>query len=702
MPRITPYEQQTSTPRPQGAVTLDFGSGVAAGALGAALENVADDRARLQAFERKKAEERAAVWANEQVMSLRSRWAEEFPRRQAEASETAEGFARQTLTDFDAQADEVIKQAPTQASRAWLKDRLGHVRLSMQQQALAFEAQRGVEFKVNGLTRSIDQARIAAEFSPEEFQVLAAEQTAAIEASGLSAETRAKLIQETQIELADAAVQGMIRRDPYEALRELNNEQTKTLSVRALPFDRRQVLRNAAEAEIRRLEAERKANLAEVRQALNDQLRDIQVAASNGMTITNIPSREALVAAFGEQEGGQRYQQAMSFAKLAPKVSALYTASAGEIAQTVQAFRPTQVEGAADQFAMLGIVQQKAQAILREREADPGGYLTAHSPTVREAWNTFQQASEDESSEAAANYLRAVRAEKERLGIQSHAVLPEAYADAVIDRLTRPQAAEQLSMAMTRERARWGESWPDVYRQLSPKLPSAANIIGSGIPKRAADTLALMSAKSDDELKVFIKDGNTLENVRTDVHDRLEDFTASFGGEGSKVVADMHDAVVRTAIGYMASGASYRDAITQAANDIANSRYRFQDFRGQAYRVPVDVDPDLVDDGATFFLQHYQQPPGTVQVPAGVREDVILAQATDHIRRTGYWRTAPDESGLRLYVGNAPVPGTDGQPVQLTWQQLEELAQQDAAEQFWRIQDEAARRAERSQVAGLR
>lgn len=697
MPKIPIYQQRTSAQGPTQLAPLSTeamtGGARGVGAVGQALRGVTSDAIQLREFEKQKAEERAAVSANEQAANARARWLAELLKRQAAASEDAAGFTPQILKDFDDDADERIKSAPTEASRAWLKDRLGQTRMSLQQDALGFEARRGVEYKANGLTRAIDGARTAAEFQPQSYQILAAEQIAAIDASGLPADSQRALRQSAVDNLSSAAVQGMIRRDPYSALQEINAEDSKNMAVRHLTFERRQMLRNSAEAEINRLESEKKGRLTEVRQALTDQMTDIRAAAANGMTITEVPPKAALVAAFGEQEGTQRYNQTLAFATLSPKISALYQAPAGEILKTVQDFKPTKVEGAADQLALMGIVDQKANAILEQREKDAGGYLAAHSALVQDAWNALQQANTTEGSDAAASkYLRAVRAEKERLGIQSQDVLPANYVDAVVDTLTKPQGAETLSTAMISEKERWGESWPAVYRQLSPKLPSAANIIGSGIPKRAADTLALMSVKDEKELKVLIKGGNSLENVRTKVSESLADFTESFGGEGSKVVEDMHDSVTRTAIGYMASGSSYSDAITQAADDIANSRYHFSSFRDQPYRMPVELDADLVDEGASFFLENYAQPSGTVQVPAGTPEKIILGQATDNIRRTSYWRTAPDESGLRLYVGNGVVPGVGGKPVQLSWEQLNDLARQSAADTFTRTQKEGERR----------
>lgn len=694
MPAIPIYQQRVAASGPTQFAPMATPDTRGFEAVGQALGSVADDALAIRLDAKKREEENAAVWAQEAAMSHASKWVERFPALKEQAAEDGAGFAAGALKEFDDGTSEVLQQARTATSRAWLQQQFGRQRLALQQESQAFELQRSTDFRIGGLKRATDAARISAMARPQDFDTLRASQLAAIEASGLTAQTRAMFREESSQAIGEAAVRGLIERDPYGTLKDLQQEKPSQSSVAALSYQQRLLMSNAAQAEINRRESEAKAKKGEMQQVLSEQLGDLKEAAVNGMAITGMPSRGVLVAAFGEQKGGDLYQQALSYAALSPQVAKLYTAPVNEIAATVQAFRPTQQEGAKDQFALMGIVQQKAAEIVKQREADAGGYLVSYSPTVKAAWDEFQQSAPQDSEDAATAYLRSVRAEKDRLGIASRDVLPDAYADAVVDRLTRPQGGEGLAVAMASEAQRWGAAWPEVYRQVSKKLPDAALVIGSGIPKRAADTLALMSQKTKDEMDALIPAGASKKQVEDDIAEELAEFTSTFGPEGATVLTAVRNSAVHTAIGYMPNS-SYKDAIRQAANDIANARYHFSEFRGQSYRVPVEFDADLIDDGASYFLRDYTQAIGTVQVPTGSKEDVILAQASDHIRGNGYWRTAPDESGLRLYVGTAAVPGVGGAPVQLTWEQLQDLARESAA-----VQSDARERAKRQRLEG--
>jgi hypothetical protein len=691
MPQIPQYQQRVSANQPLRLAPVDpndvnaplQGARQVVGATRALVQDVE----HVRDLDRQQAEQKAAVWANEQSMSSRSQWTTRLPELMDAAPEDGTGFAKQALEEFDKSSADLVQAAPTTASRDWIKQNLSQQRLAIQGQAQEFERKRGIEFKLSGTERAVDGARIAAEARPEDFEQIVSSNDIAIQAAGFTPKIAADLREKSARALSGAAVTGMIRKDPYSALKELETEDSKSAPVRGLTFEQRLTLRNSAEAEINRRESEAKSSKVEARQAMSDKLRDIQVAATNGMTITDIPSLPELKFLYGESEGTQRYQQTVALAAMSPKMAAMYQAPANEILTSVQSFKPTQVDGAADQFAMYGVAQQKGAAILREREADPGGYLTQHSTSVGEAWKALQSADPDDTEAAAKNYLRSVRAEKERLGITSQDVLPDSYASAVVDSITRPQNAESMANRMASEAQRWGSAWPDVYKQVQKKLPDAALVIGSGIPKRAADTLALMSSKSPDELKTLVPAGHTMNDLEKDVTEELADLTSTFGPEGATTLNAVRNSTVKTAVGYMASGASYKDAIAKAAADLANDKYTYQNFRDQTYRVPAEFDGELIDDGASYFLQNYAQAPGTVQVPPGTPEASILAQASDAIRRGGYWRTAPDESGLRLYVNTGVVPGPNGKPVQLSWAELQKLSQQASASQAVRSQD---------------
>jgi hypothetical protein len=70
-----------------------------------------------------------------------------------------------------------------------------------------------------------------------------------------------------------------------------------------------------------RLESEKTAKLTEARQAMNDQLRDIQAAAQLGIPVTQVPPRAVLEGLYGKHEGGQKYENAQAMADLSVKVA---------------------------------------------------------------------------------------------------------------------------------------------------------------------------------------------------------------------------------------------------------------------------------------------------------------------------------------------------------------------------------------------
>lgn len=687
MPRIAPYQQQTRAPRPI-AQTVDLGPGasVGLGAMAQAFGSIAQDQAALQAFAEKKREERAAVWAHEQVTGVRSHWLEELPRRQEAASETAEGFTLQALADFDAQADELIKAAPTQASRNWLKERLSAVRLGLQQDALLFEARRGVEFKVNGLARSVDQARIAAEFRPEDFPVLAAEQLAAIEASGLDASTQAKLIQDSQLKLADAAVRGMIRRDPYAALKELNDEQSQTLSVRALSFDQRQALRSAAETEIRQREAEAKRQRAEAAQALSERVRDATVAYRMGLDFDNPPSRAEFIAALGADDGNAAYEAFAKEQALAPVVRQLATASDAEQAQILAEHAPRGTAGVAEAAERYRLLTSRVEALQRERAADPAAYALRYSPGVAQAFAAAQ-----DSPEAAREYARATLAEQQRLGIKQPRILPETMASDIAQSFYgRP--GEQTAALIQAERERWGSHWPQVFGELSAqKLPPAALAIGRGMAPGPSARLAAVAAVPMDELKK----GITVppRDVTEEISSAMGDFGLTLDGVigAENTFASMYEAIERLTYSYLRQGQSVGDAVEQAYREVIGDHYAFREVNDRLFRVPIELDSPAIeimarDALASVPVDELAPPVPTEQgSPEQAAEDLRRA-----IQRRGYWVTSADgERGLALFLDGAPVLRKDGSVYEVTFADL--AAQADARSERIRSQIEAER-----------
>lgn len=672
MPRIAPYTQQTQAPRPI-VQTVDLGPGasVGLGAMAQAFGSIAQDQAALQAFAEKKREERAAVWAHEQVMGVRSHWLEELPRRQEAASETAEGFTLQALADFDAQADELIKAAPTQASRNWLKERLSAVRLGLQQDALLFEARRGVEFKVNGLARSVDQARIAAEFRPEDFPVLAAEQLAAIEASGLDASTRAKLIQDSQLKLADAAVRGMIRRDPYAALKELNDEQSQTLSVRALSFDQRQTLRGAAETEIRRREAEARAHMAELRERLRSDVQDALAAREAGLPAT-LPSHARFIEAYGD-EGNERYRNALETFRIYDVVGQAAHMRPNEALELLEQLKPKQQEGAAEASQRYDIAVRLWQGQRRQLEQDPVGTLLSRDERVREA---FDALSSDDPT-AVRRYIETVQGAQEALGVAEPKLLPQGLAQEMAAQLApNPEQPGARAQRIAQFEQQWGAAWPRVLREVAPKLEGLGQILPF-VPAQTAARLDVLSAQRDAVMQVLASTG-LKKDLATALAEQLEPLNATFPpgvlADGPVVWQQYYQAAELLAADMMRGGASPERAAKDAVEQILGNRYQFVG----TLRIPrVTLDGEPIDAQAIRSGALYAR--NTLDVDLLVQPTPFQTQAEAQadrlaqVRSEGFWVTNSDETGAFLALPDGIVLGADRQPIELTWEELTQL-----------------------------
>ncbi|HET9396222.1 MAG TPA: hypothetical protein VFO36_09210, partial [Nitrospiraceae bacterium] len=320
---------------------------------------------------------------------------------------------------------------------------------------------------------------------------------------------------------------------------------------------------------------------------------------------------------------------------------------------------------------------------LKEREDDPAGYLVRYSPSVRATWEDFSNGDVDVS-----RYVTAMRGEQERMGMPSQDLLPNAYAEDMAARISAA-GAEGMTSMLQNEASRWGSAWPQVYGQLAPKMTDIAAVIGSGIPTYAADALASTAGLKTTELQSMIPPGETLKDYRDAVADTFEEFNRSFPVDAARTVDAFNDAAIRLAIRNRQQGMSQSNAVKAAYKDLV-SNYELNEFRGVTYRVPNQFDPGLVEDGAEELLRSFYARSASISTEgAGSSEEELRGQFNAYIRDNAYWMTAPDESGLRLYVDGGPVITGNG-PVQHTWDEITGAATKYRNERRQLIQESEA------------
>lgn len=422
-----------------------------------------------------------------------------------------------------------------------------------------------------------------------------------------------------------------------------------------------------------RLEAKKKAGDIELRRALDDQMRDNLTAAQMGLPVS-IPSQAVLKSVYGENEGAQKYRIATMASKVSGDVAGLQQMPSDQIIKRIESYKPTQTEGAADQIQMMQMVAHASGQILKARAEDPAGYLSQFAPATKEAWADFQSTGDDASR---ARYLMTLEADRERLQLPRGDILPNAYADALADQMSNPASAEKLASMMQSEAQRWGDAWPDVHRQIAKGIPDMAAVIGSGIDRSAAVTLASTAKLKDTELQAMLPPSVKWGDVQADVATTFADVRRSFPAEGARTWEAIRDSAVRLSVSYMQAGDSKSNAIGRAYKELIDKQYAVGEVKSVPFLVPRQFDAGQVEDAAERFIADFTPSQDMIAVPPGEDPARFVPRATEAIRENAYWVSRGDGLGLRLYLGARPTGVTR------SFQELQD------AEVAWRAKEQA-------------
>lgn len=671
MPQIPVYEQRTAARGT--APSASSGTGEGLQALGQAFESIADNRERVRQFARQKEEESASVAANLELADTQSSWSEQFSKRQEGVQPGAVDFEKTILADFDKDTAERLKRAQTPLARTHLQLRFAAVRQSLQEQARGFEAQERVRFKETGLSDARDLRRKTAEFNPGQFSTLATEQLAAIEASGLPAPIASRHAKQAVEDIAEASVRGMIRQDPRNALRELSNEGSTVQAVRALNADDLLRLRSSAEAEVSRRDSEARARAAQARGDIADRQTDALAAKQFGLPAT-LPSRREYIAAFGAEEGSRRFGQASQMLSTFDVVSAAVILPPAEGAARIASFAPQQQAGAADQAQVVSAAARMYAEQRKQLEDDPAGFLAKRDPTLRQAFEAAFAG--DATPETVSAYVQRARAAQAASGVQKPRLLPEGTEAAVAAALTlNPEKPAQRSENLAALSQAWGRNLPQLLAEVAPKLDGQARaMLLMDLPDAARfDRAAAAAAETK---KLFEADealkpkGKTAEAA---IDAALRPLATSLNNlpDRNERLTEIREAALVIARDAITRGSAPADAARQAVDSMVG-RYEFDG----AARIPREQNPQTVMAGARKALAA-GLPGVDLLPPEGLRfrsADEMRTAVQADLRRRGVWMTAPDESGLQLYVPRgdtlAPVLTAAGTPVRLSWEAL--------------------------------
>lgn len=137
-----------------------------------------------------------------------------------------------------------------------------------------------------------------------------------------------------------------------------------------------------------------------------------------------IPSREKFVAAYGEDDGGRRYdafQASVETSKMAYQFGSM---SEGEIRASVSNAQPiSSGDNAALEQKRYEVLSKAADASIKAREADPATYTSRMFPSVAAAWQDAQDSGDY------TNAISVMGEAQRQLGIQKISLMPKAVAE---------------------------------------------------------------------------------------------------------------------------------------------------------------------------------------------------------------------------------------------------------------------------------
>lgn len=318
------------------------------------------------------------------------------------------------------------------------------------------------------------------------------------------------------------------------------------------------------------------------------------------------------------------------------------------------------------------VLEQAIAARQRQIDTDPAAYVQAAS-SVKDAAALMSAAVQGGDAtavrDATAAYADAMRAEQRRIGVRPDQVrlLTERHREAIVGGFKLQPEGGQDSAQMVQALAdQWGSNWPDVYRELAPKLPSSAVVIASmvGGSPVAASQLAEAAAAG----RKVLTEALPTEEVRAiteNVAAALADFhvTVSPMVGGEQTFSNFFQGTELLALKYRNMGLDTNAAVERATQETINGRYNFYD----TVRVPVQQDDSLIHSGMSYLQNHVEDANPDVPI-GGTPADYARA-----LKRAGYFVTLPDESGVALYNELGAVVTSNGEPLVWTWDDLRAL-----------------------------
>lgn len=656
-------------PGPAGSRPVSIGNGAVLGGLATNLAQVGQ---QVLDANQKKEREDAAAWSAEQMGNARLHWTQQQIDREQNAPAGAKDYTGTLTKDFDAYTDEALLSAPNDESRNYLRERLTAMKSDIVGRGMQFEARSRLDDRVEKIGKGIDQSRIAVDLDPSQHQSALAENLATLDQLDIPAPAKVKLREDAIQKISFAAVAARMKSNPNDVLSQLSSEDGGgAVDVRLLNADNRIQLRNAAEAELKRREAEAKQAAAISRAEMGFRLQDASAAYMQGMQFDNPPSAGELRAAYGPERGQRAFDALSQAQQYGVGVKEYATLPISERGEWLQKRAPgvdgVASEGYAQESQLFGKMVSDVQNINKQLVEDGAGYAIKYAPEVNTAWQGVMNAADPASAPAAYQaYAEAVKGEQARLGLKQFNVIPQSYAASMAATFKDPANAGPKQIQLIEEmKTNWGQHFPDVFKQIAGQLPDSVKIIGSGVDRDTATLLSGISQVKTAELKKPLQ-ASDVSAMELTLKSALDPFAKTFASQagGQSTYGSIYNEAYRGALAQMAQGVSPSEAAENMSKRLS-ANYQIDG----TLRVPNQYDIDTVQEGIQSIVGGLKSSDialGEIQGVSGEftdeRTQKLLSSATVIANK--------DETGVYLMHNGAAILGKNGQPLQFTFEEL--------------------------------
>ena len=213
-----------------------------AGPVGPAVENLGESLNR-------KAQADAATFAGNQLADFHLNMMQQMEAMKANAQPGAQGYTADVLKQFDDNAKGLLQTGSSNplVNQA-LTPGLRNLRAQFGEQAIAYEAQAGVQYRAQSAKDTVDKLALVANQNPDQVGDLIGQALTQVNRAGLDPGVTLQTAKYAQSVLAKSAIDGRIQTDPYAAMNALLKPDAQDAAVMAMTPEERETALSRADA----------------------------------------------------------------------------------------------------------------------------------------------------------------------------------------------------------------------------------------------------------------------------------------------------------------------------------------------------------------------------------------------------------------------------------------------------------------------